>query len=219
MCKGEKIRLKDIVAYEKSQMLTSNFTVSYILTPIYLIISFLLIAVCVVLMEIDDETYLVPGLLCLGAFVLISILFLATVPVVRKKVIEAELARYDFDASKIEASDTWDFSTDELALKFDKYGMSIDGTLHYYNHLLKQVVTGNHYKRVEIYLMFAFSEAENVILNVNPTTLKMLTCLNITLDNQHILDYILSNKWDAFRQIYDKGYVTLPANGDYRSAG
>ena len=218
MREGEKMRLKDIVAYEKSQMLPLNFTVSYILTPIYVVISFLLITVCVVLMEIDDETYLVPGLLCLGTFALISILFLATVPVVRKKAIEAELARYDFDVSKIER-DTWDFSTEELALKFDEHGMHIDGTLHYYNHLRKQVVTGNHYKRVEIYLMFALSEEQNVLLNVNPTTMKMLTCLNITLDNQHILDYILSNKREAFRQIYDKSYVTLPKNGNRRSTG
>ena len=57
------------------------------------------------------------------------------------------------------------------------------------------------------------------MLNVTPTTLKMLACLNITLHNQHILDYILSNKREAFRQIYDKGYVTPPANGDRQSTG
>ena len=31
----DKVGLKEIVAYEKTQMLPLNFTVSYILTPIY----------------------------------------------------------------------------------------------------------------------------------------------------------------------------------------
>ncbi len=210
------MRLKNIIAYEKEQMLPLNFTMSYILTPIYLGASLLLIAAGAVLLGIDDEVYLVPGLLCLGAFVLISVAFLAAVPAVRKRAIEAELARYDFDTSKIEASDTWDFSSEGYDLKFDEYGMRIDGTLHYYNHLLKRVVTSNRYKRVGLYLMFGLSPEQNVVLYVTPTTLKMLSCLNITLDNQQTLDYILSNKREAFRQIYVKGRVTPPSNGDRR---
>lgn len=202
-----KIGLKEIVAYEKTQMLPLNFTVSYILTPIYAVICFLLIVAFAVLMEIDDEKYLVHGLLCLGAFVVISILFLSCVPLVRKKAIKTELERYDFDTSKVEPLEIYDFSTDEFSLKFDKYGMYVNDELFYYNHLNKNVVTSNYLKRVGVYIQFALDEEHRVTLLANPTTLKMLESLEIKLDNGHILEYILSNKRDAFEQIYNKGYV------------
>lgn len=203
----DKVGLKEIVAYEKTQMLPMNFTVSYILTPIYAVVCFLLIGAFAVLMEIDDEKYLVQGLLCLGAMVLISIIFLASVPLVRKKAIKTELARYDFDTSKEGPLDIYDFSTDEFSLKFDKYGMCVNDELFYYNHLNKNVVTDNYLKRVGVYLQFALDEEHRVTLSVNPTTLKMLESFEIKLDNRHILEYILSNKRDAFEQIYNKGYV------------
>ena len=202
-----KIRLKEIVAYEKTQMLPLNFTVSYILTPIYAVVCFLLIGAFAVLMEIDDEKYLVHGLLCLGAMVFISIIFLAYVPIVRKKAIKIEIERYDFDTSKEESLEIYDFSTEEFSLKFDKYGMYVNDELFYYNHLNKNVVTENYLKRVGVYLQFALDEEHRVTLSVNPTTLKMLESLKIKLDNRHILDYILSNKKEAFEQIYNKGYV------------
>lgn len=219
MGKKEKVRLRDIVAVEKTRMLPLNFKVSYVFTPLYLAVSLLLIVAAAVLAEIGGEAHPVPCLVCLGAFALISILFLATVPAARKKAIESELARYDFDTSKIPASDRWDFSTGERALEFDEHGMRVDGALHYYNHLEKRVVTSNFYKRVDLCLMFAVSREQIVILNVTPAALKMLTCLNITLDNQPVLDYILSNKREAFRRIYDKGYVVLPRNDGRQSAG
>lgn len=202
-----KIELKEIVAYEKTQMLPLNFTVSYILTPIYAVVCFLLIGAFAVLMEIDDEKYLVHGLLCLGAMVFISIIFLACVPIVRKKAIKIEIERYDFDTSKEESLEIYDFSTEEFSLKFDKCGMYVNDELFYYNHLNNNVVTGNYLKRVGVYLQFALDEEHRVTLSVNPTTLKMLESLEIKLDNRHILEYILSNKKEAFEQIYNKGYV------------
>ena len=203
----DKVGLKEIVAYEKTQMLPLNFTVSYILTPIYAVVCFLLIGAFAVLMEIDDEKYLLQGLLCLGAFVLISILFLACVPLVRKKAIITELERYDFDMSDENALEIYDFSTEEFSLKFDKCGMYVNDELFYYNHLNKNVVTSNYLKRVGVYLQFALDEEHRVTLWINPTTLKMLKSLEIKLDNRHILDYIISNKKEAFGQIYNKGYV------------
>ena len=203
----DKVGLKEIVAYEKTQMLPLNFTVSYILTPIYAVVCFLLIGAFTVLMEIDNEKYLLQGLFCLGAFVLISILFLACVPLVRKKAIITELERYDFDVSDENALERYDFSTEEFSLKFDKCGMYVNDELFYYNHLNKNVVTSNYLKRVGVYLQFALDEEHRVTLWVNPTTLKMLESLEIKLDNRHILDYIISNKKEAFEQIYNKGYV------------
>ncbi len=203
----DKVGLREIVAYEKTQMLPLNFTVSYILTPIYAVICFLLFAAFAVLMEIDDEKYLVHGLLCLGVFVLISVIFLASVPFVRKKAIGVELERYDFDTSTVEPLKVYDFSTEDFSLRFDEHGMYVNDELFYYNHLSKNVVTDNYCKRVGVYIQFAWDEEHIVTLAVNPTSLKMLECLDIKLDNRHILDYIIANKKAAFEQIYNKGYV------------
>lgn len=204
-----KLSLKEIIAYEKDQMLPLNFIVSYILTPIYAVVCFLLIGAFTVLMGIDDEKYLVHGLLCLGTFILITIAFLASVPFVRRKAIKIELERYDFNTSNQEMLEIYDFSTDEFSLKFDKYGMYVNDEIFYYNHLDKTVVTNNYCKRVGIYLQFAVKEDLTITLLVEPTTLKMLESLEIELDNRHILEYILSNKRDAFEQIYNKGYVIV----------
>ena len=204
---NKKFGIKEIVAYEKMRMLPLTFAVSYILAPIYALVSLLLIGVFCLLMKIDDEKYLVYGLFCLGAFALISVLYLACVPLVRKKAIKAELEQYDFDASKVEELQTWDFSTEKYSLKFDRNGMYINDQLFYYNHLNKMVITSNYLKRIGIYLQFSLLEEFVVTLSVNPITLKMIECLEINLDNKYILEYIVSNKQAAFEQIYNKGYV------------
>ena len=85
--------------------------------------------------------------------------------------------------------------------------MYVNDELFYYNHLNKNVVTNNYCKRVGIYIQFALDEEHIVTLPINPTSLKMLECLEIKLDNKHILDYIIVNKKDAFEQIYIKGHV------------
>ncbi len=206
----EKIRVKDWVAYEKAKMHPLTFVMSYIVTPAYLMITLFLLGAFAVFMEIDDHKYLVHGLFCLGAFVLISILLLVAVPLVRNKVISAELKRYHFDTSKEIPLDQYDFSMDDISLKFDKHGMYFNGRLFYYHHLLKTVVTTNDCKRIGIYLEFALTKEQSVMLYVNPTTLKMLECFEIKLDNQHILDDIISNPRKAFQKIYTRGAVHVP---------
>lgn len=205
-----KPRLTEIIAYEKTQMLPWTFTFSYVLTPIYAVVCIFLFCVFGILMEIDEKKYLVPGLLCLGAFILISAIFLASVPFIRQKTINAELKRYNFDTSDIESLEIYDFSTKDFSLKFDKNGMYIDNELFYYSHLSKMVLTSNYCKRIEICLQFAASEELIINIPLDDATLKMLECLEIQLDNMHVLEYIISNKRKAFEQIYNKGYVVVP---------
>ncbi len=204
--KEKNYGIKRIIAYEKAQMFYLNFFVAYILTPIYAVISFLLIGTSLFLME-NDFAFI----LCLGAFALLTIVFLifiiAFLPHLRKKALENEIKAYDFNTSKVEEHTEWKFYKDDIIIIFDKYGMRINNELFYYNHLSKMVITDNYLKRVRINLLFTTSNDETVYLAVDSYTLKMLDSLDIVLDNQHILDYILLNKEDSFAQIYDKGYV------------
>lgn len=206
---SKRIKFKNFLANEKIQMLPIVFTMSYIITPIYLIITFFILVIFGILMGFNKEKYFVHGLICLGVFVVVTILLLVSVPFIRKKVIEIELERYDFDTSKVEDKEMWDLSTDGISLKFDRNGMYVNDEIFYYNHLNKTLVTSNSYKRIGIYFQFALSEEQVITLFVNPTTLKMIECLDIELDGRNILEYIISNKKEAFEQIYNKGYVVI----------
>ncbi|MBO5896143.1 MAG: hypothetical protein J6Q83_02475 [Clostridia bacterium] len=203
---NKSIGLKDIIANEKAIMLPLNFTTSYIVTPIYLVVTLLLLVGFGVSIETDNKSYIIFGYVCLGIFALLSIALLATVPFVRKRAIKTELTRYDFDASDEEYSENFEFYNS--CVRFDKQGMYVNDNLFYYNHLRKRVVTNNKYQRVLIFLQFSAAEHE-VLLPLNPETINMLTCLNIKLENQHILDYIINNKEKAFQQIYDKKMLIL----------
>lgn len=59
-----------------------------------------------------------------------------------------------------------------------------------------------------IYLIITFLLLV-VTLLVNPTTLKMIESLDIKPDGMDVLEYIISDKKEAFEQIYNKGYVVI----------
>lgn len=202
-----KTDIKKIIACEKSQMLPLNYAMSYRITPIYLLVSLLLIVVFYILMETDEDKYFAYGMICLALFAVITIALLAMVPYVRKKAIATELTLYNFDTSNEPTLETYDFSTDEFSLKFDKFGLYLDGELFYYKTMKKFLWTRNDCNRVRLSLVFRFVKQSYVELPLNPATLKMLQSLQIELDNQAALDYVLSHKKEAFEQIYKTGKI------------
>lgn len=207
MRKNDNISLKDIITIEKTQMLPSNFIFSYIVVPIYILLTISLLVAFGVLMQIDDNKYILHGIIIVAVFALMSIALLASVPFVRKSAIKKELDRYNFDTATVQPRELWDFSTDEYKIKFDKNGMYVNDELYYYNHLYKSLVTSNRYQRITICILFALSEEQTIFLPVNPDSLKMLECLEITLDNDDDLQYILSNKEMAFEKIFRTGAI------------
>ena len=209
--KNEKGTLREIIRQEKETMLPLNFFISYILTPIYAIVSFVLIAVCGVLMSIDEEKYLISGVFCLCAFVVISIIFLSVVPFVRKKAIQTEIQRYDFDFSDEPALEIWDFSTEETALRFKSYGMYVDDDFYNFDELMITVETSNYCNRVHIVLRFMITPDMYIDLPIDKRVLKMIDCFRIRIYNRSQLEYILDNKNAAFKEIYNKGYVSFPS--------
>ena len=207
---NKKRTFREIIRQEKEIMLPLNFFVSYILTPIYAIISFVLIAVFGVLMSIDEDKYLISGILCLCAFVVISIMLLSAVPFVRKKAIQTEIQRYNFDFSDEPTLETWDFSTEEIALRFKSYGMYVNDDFYNFDELKITVETSNYCKRVHIVLHFMITPDEYIALPIDKRVLKMIDSFRIKIYNRSQLDYILENKKTAFEEIYKKGYVSFP---------
>lgn len=208
---GKRNWFSQVVEAERREMLPLNFTMSYRVVPVYALISFLLIAGFGILLAVDETRYFVPAMAMMGAVAVLSIVLLSSLPYVRKKALEAEMQRYDFDMSDIEPADVWMIETDGRTAEFDRRGMTLDGIQHDYNELQCRVVTNNYGKRVRIHLWIVPPEdEEGILLPLTAHTLKLLACLSLPLENPELLEYILSHKAEAFRQIYDKGYVRLP---------
>lgn len=202
MKRKSKARFRDMVARDKKNMLPLNFAMSYIIVPLYVVFAFLLI----VLFSGMLNTGRVPGgLICLGLDVLLTVGLLVGLLLARKKSIKTELGRYDLDTAKLESKEEWDFSVEELSVKFNRFGMKVDGKLLYYNHLRKVLITDNACKRVMICIVFAADEKDAIMLPLSAEVLKMMEDFGIEPDNKADLDYILEHKEEAFAQIYKKG--------------
>lgn len=186
-------------------MLLWDFVMLYVILPVYSVVSIVLLSYCSIFIE--EEKNLRSGLLCLGAFILISVILQVIDYFLCKKTINVELERYNFDTSNIEELEMYEFYyADGSSLKFDKNGMYIDDELFYYNDISKLVLTSNYRRRIGIYIQFYVSEEQCIALSLDEgLTLKILESLNIQLDNMNVLEYILSNKRKAFEQIYRKG--------------
>ena len=205
----DKISLKQILLYEKAVMHPLNRMTTYVITPIYLGVALLLIIAFAVLMEIDDEKYLVVSLCFLALLAIFTVVFLSAVPFIRKKVLRDELDSYSFDFSDLEHKTEYEYSFDDSIIKFDKYGMYVEGHLFYYNHLYISVVTNNYCHRILIDLRFALDDENFIQIRLDEKMLKMISDLHIPIQNEDILNYILNNKEDAFKQIYNKGYLSI----------
>ena len=207
------ISFKNLIAIEKMQMLPWDFAVSYVVTPVYLAACIALTIAFGILMELDSQTYLTHGLVCLGTFAFITAAMLISVPILRRKTLNFELNRYDFDYSAEEAQELYDFSNGELSLKFDKTGMYVDGERYEYNRLTRRLMTSNQGRRVWLGLEFSPPEEWSIALPVNPKTLKMLEHFEINLENEEVLRYMIENKEKAFRQIYGIGCIVREEHG------
>lgn len=202
---------REIVEADRQVMLPLNFRFARQIAPAYGLVSILLIVGVSILMDGDEERCFVPALVLMGVFMAMSIALLACMPYVRKKALEAELQRYDFAAAGIETPDVWEGAADGRLLRLDKEGARLDGTAYTYDQLSCRIVTNNYAKRINVALWIVPSDEEDgAHLPLTAQTLRLLECLPIRLENPELLAYILSHKAEAFRQIYDRGWVKLP---------
>lgn len=207
---GKRSWLLQVIEAEKQEMLPLNFTMSYRVVPVYALLSFLLIAGFGVLLAADEEKYFVPAMAMMGAAAAMSIALLASLPFVRKRAIEAEMQRYCFDTTNVVVERT--LNADGKHLCFNKDGVKIDDNLFDYSDLCCRIVTDNYCKRINVSLSICPpADEEGVLLPLTCYTLKLLECLPIPLENPELLEYILQHKAEAFRQIYDRGWVKIPS--------
>lgn len=207
---GKRNWLAQAIEVEKREMLPLNFTMSYWVAPLYVLVSFLLIAGFGILLAMDEAKYFLPAMVLMGIFIVMSIALLASVPFVRKRAIEAEMQRYCFDTTNVVVERK--LNVDGKHLCFNKDGVKIDDNVFDYSDLCCRIVTDNYCKRINVSLSICPpADEEGVLLPLTCYTLKLLECLPIPLENPELLEYILQHKAEAFRQIYDRGWVKLPS--------
>ena len=206
----KKRSLREMAATDKAQMLPLNFAFTYIVIPAYVVVAAVML---MIIGSLGSASQMTVFLVCIGILAVLTIAFLCMFPLVKKKAIDAELKRYDLEhcrreAEKMASRAEWDFSEEELSVRFNRYGMVLDGELHYYNHLDKLVYTGNDYHRVGIYICFSKSSDKNILMPLNAKVLKMLSDCGVKLDNQPVLDYIFDHPREAFTEIYQSGRIS-----------
>ncbi len=202
-----KVDLKNITAYKKPIIPPINFFASYMLIITYILISLVVLASATVLLIIGDGDFIIAGLMCIGVFIILSAVFFLFMPQVKQTTILNEIRRCDLDTKNARSAKFYDYSTDKYSLKFDDVGMLVNGKLYSYDELSKNILTDNHFKRINIYIRFSAQDGQTVTTRLDLKTLKMLEDFDIKLENQAELDYILSNQEAAFTQIYDKGCI------------
>lgn len=210
----------DAIRSEAARLNRIRFVMNYVLVPAYLLLSLGGILVGGILMSIDEQRYESTFIGILIAFVLLSVVFLASVPFVRRREIRIELRRYGFDASSIAPGDeafTCIFD-EELTAVFDRHGVRLNDCDLAYHHFFISVVASNPANHVLVQLEFRLKREQPVPLPADATLASFAVLLRkeliwmfrqgfIRIENPEVLDHILEHPTDAFTQIYKYGRV------------
>lgn len=98
------MNLKEIIAYEKSEMTPLRFKINYIVIPCLFVWAILCIAAGGILMAADEKAFVIPFVVLLGAGFFPLLAFLCALPLIRRKEAEYELKIYDFLLSRLDES-------------------------------------------------------------------------------------------------------------------
>jgi len=190
---------------EKRYMNPIRFRTNYRIVPAYAVFCAVCLILVLILMEIDDKKFLPVFLLLFGLMAAVTVWLLRQVPATRKAEIEAELARYDFDAEDISEQTAYDFCDEGLWLTLDANGMTVDGKFFWYGHLKPELVTTNRFNRVWIAVRFGRDPIHAVYLPLSGTLVHAIHTLPVPLENRERLEFLLTHKENVFAQIYATG--------------
>ena len=203
----ESLKFREIIQYEKSSMNKIRFIMNYRIVPGYAVACAVLLTIICITMSADETKYTPLAIVLFGIIGLLSVLLLASGPFVRKKEIQMEMSRYDFEKTEIEPAQRYEFSDEGISVHFDKNGMTVNDIFFWYNHITARVNTYTWLHRIIITLIFFLDEENYFEIPLNGDTINMVKQFEIKLENQDALDYIVHHKEDAFKKIYIKGHV------------
>lgn len=204
---NQKATFRDLMAYEKRGMNRIRFIVNNRIVPAYFASLILIIAIIAIIMSIDEVRFEGVTVGLLAIFGLMSIALLISVPIVRNKEIDLELARYDFTILPEHYKNVYEFFVDGQKIRFDEVGVIVDEDSFAYQNLKGELSTSGRLMRVHLGFEF-FTEFDRYLeIPFCPESLAMIERFQIKLENASDLEYLLKNKRQAFLDIYTYSIV------------
>lgn len=207
----EKPSFSKILKQEKQEMNKIRAIVNYNVVPIVLIVTFVFLTTIFITMEINEEKYTVLSIILFSVLGLIYASLLISVPFIRKKELEIELSKYNFDIDD-DIKEEYIIESSSTPVVFKKDGLYFENKHYKYEDLYLKLMTSNYLLKITIKVYISVKDSDSFIkphwnMKVDKELVNAIMKYNITLDNHKQFIFIINNKEDAFKQIYRYGYV------------
>lgn len=196
---------------EKQEMNKIRVIANYTVVPIVLVVTVIILTTICITMEINEEKYTVLSIVLFSMLGLIYALLLLSVPFIRKKELEIELSKYNFDIED-DVKEEYIVESSSSPLIFKKDGLYFENNHYKYEDLYLQLMTSNYLLKITIKVYINAKNSNSFIkphwnMTLDKELVNAILKYDIKLDNHDKLVYIINNKEDAFKQILNYGYV------------
>lgn len=196
---------------EKQEMNKIRAIANYTVVPIVLVVTVIILTTICITMEINEEKYTVLSIVLFSMLGLIYALLLLSVPFIRKKEIEIELSKYNFDIED-DVKEEYIVESSSSPLIFTKDGLYFENNHYKYEDLYLQLMTSNYLLKITIKVYINAKKCNSFIkphwnMTLDKELVNAILKYDIKLENYDKFIYIINNKEDAFKQIYRYGYV------------
>lgn len=207
----EKPSLLKIFKQEKQEMNKIRVIVNYTVVPSVLIITVIILATICITMEINEEKYTILSIILFSVLGLIYAALLLSVPFIRKKELEIELSKYNFNIDD-DVKEEYIVESSSTPVVFKKDGLYFENKHYKYEDLYFQLMTSNYLLKITIKVYISVKNSDSFIkphwnMTLDKELVNAILKYNIKLDNHEQFIYLINNKEDAFKQIYNYGYV------------
>ena len=139
----------EILKEEKKQMNKIRAIANYTVVPIVLVVTVIILTTICITMEINEEKYTVLSIILFSILGLIYALLLISVPFIRKKEIEIELSKYNFDIED-DVKEEYIVESSSSQVIFKKDGLYFENNHYKYEDLYLQLMTSNYLLKITI---------------------------------------------------------------------
>ncbi|MBQ7871394.1 MAG: hypothetical protein IJ357_04570 [Oscillospiraceae bacterium] len=197
-------KLGELIDFEKTKLTRQRWRINYVIVPIYLGVSALVILTGLILMSIDEVRFQGAFIGLIAFWALLTVALLLTVPRARKNDILWELSHYGLNTEHLKPRTEYEFQIDGHAICFEASGIRIDDTFVWYNHV-RLMLHGERYWH-NLYLSFVCRLSDDTVLKfrLSGEIIQMIQDLKLPLENHEVLEQLLADPYKVFERIYNK---------------
>lgn len=206
--------IKKIMDNEKKNMNSIRWKVNYVLVPIFLGVMVIIFSIVGITMSIDEEKYTPLAILLISIFGLMCVGLLSINPFIRKQEIKIEVSKYNFDKVVLENNSFYEFTpcNENTVVIFKEKTLEINGKDYDYSCFDIMIISSNSLNKINLTVLFTLQNSGRehnpyLVFELDGRMISVLDKFNIMIKNRDVLDFIINNKEEAFKQIYNYGYV------------